>query len=179
MCLIVIGSDRGLCGGYNSSIIDNLQSFAQTMGKDNLSLITIGAIPKRRATKLGFRITDSLPLPSADEHEAFLDALTDRILTGFLKKEFSRVSVLFTQYLSALDKNTTVKEILPISPHDVAVDEKHALHDYDPAFATAIMDPSPTALIDRLLPEVRPVPFQCPCRSHSSANPEQLVNPVD
>lgn len=154
-CIVVIGSDRGLCGGYNSEVIDKLNEFAQSAERSQLTVVTIGAIPRRRAAKLHYNITASYPLPSPDKHEEFLDSIMKAITKGFIQGDFGTVKILYTHFISPLNKKPVVVDILPMTALNLTgVYTSLDPNDGTVFYNTAIMDPSATALINMLLPEV-------------------------
>jgi len=155
VCVVVIGSDRGLCGGYNSEVIDELIDFAETVDKSKLSVITIGTIPRRRAAKLNFKITSSYPLPTDETREAFLDSILDAITGGFARGEYGTVRILYTHFITPLNKNPVLVNILPMSSLNLqSVNSLTQPEDNPTFYNTAIMDPSAAELIDTLLPEL-------------------------
>lgn len=154
VCLIVFGSDRGLCGGYNSGIMDQLTSFSESNSKKNLSLITVGAVPRRRAKKLNFEITDSFSLPSPRERSELLDKLAARITADFTAGTIGRTGVIYTHFISPFNKQAVIRNILPMTALTDSVSAHKEGQEEDPALAAALYDPSVSVVLDRLLPEI-------------------------
>lgn len=154
-CLIVIGSDRGLCGGYNSEVINKLNEYASTAVKSSLSVITIGTIPRRRAAKLNFRITASYPLPSQGSVKPFLDSIIEIITGGFRRHEYGKVKIIYTHFISPLNKKPVIVDFLPMSSLNLQ-SAGNAQNTGDDAtfYNSAIMDPSAAFLLETLIPEL-------------------------
>jgi F-type H+-transporting ATPase subunit gamma len=154
ICVIVIGSDRGLCGGYNSAVMDQILKLADSHGKENLSLITIGRIPSKRAIKAGFNVISSYEIPSLEEHIDFLDSISKRVMSDFLRHEFASVRILHTQFLGLLNKPATIIDLLPLTDAALMLHDNEENQQHRNVFSAALFDPSPEYLVEALLPEV-------------------------
>ncbi len=153
ICVLVIGSDRGLCGGYNSAVMDLLTSLARAEGKENLALIVVGDIPRKRAAALGLRIDQSHRLPSLENRPELIDSIAGQMSAGFINGSYGRAMMIYTHFISPIDKDALIKNILPLSAIDIL--EGLGTAPPDPrVYSTAIYDPSAPELVERLVPEV-------------------------
>jgi len=119
--LVVIASNRGLCGAFNSNIIKmtvNLlaTTYAEQHAAGHVNLITIG----RKATEF-FRKRKYNVLSSHDE---LFDQLTfnnaaviaERLMKGFASGEFDRIELVYNQFKNAAVQRLIVEQYLPIAP---------------------------------------------------------------
>lgn len=155
VCFVVMGSDRGLCGGYNSVLMDRLSAALESEpGRDNVSVIVTGAVPRRRCSKMGLNILASFQQPEHERREEYLDQLSAAVNKGFASGTFGRVALIYTHYRSPLDKNPVLIDLLPLSslkPYSAA--SSASLLDAFP-FNSALYDPAPDSVMDFLVPEV-------------------------
>lgn len=114
--LIVIASDKGLAGAFNSNLT---KLYAQELLKDDKNgvanaTITIG----RKAAQFVARIKDTRVLgsyedlpdkPDGNELRAILDTVRDLFTNG----EVDAVDVIYTDYISSVLQRATVQRVLP------------------------------------------------------------------
>ena len=143
--LIVITSDRGLCGGFNAAICKTAERFIKEKSVDfpELSLMTIGRkgyeFLKNRAT-IGKNYTGVLS--NLNYQTAAL--IAQEVIAGFLAGEYSEVHLLFNAFKSVMSQDITRVQLLPISPP-----QEHE-EQFRPE---AIYEPSKDDLLTELLPK--------------------------
>ena len=143
--LVVITSNRGLCGGFNSSVIKKSISAINTKynGAD-VELFTIGKkgndILSKEYTVLENRndIFDDL---TYDNVAAVAQQLMDLYETG----SFDKIELVYNQFKNAATQITQLEQFLPIKPVEVAEDNEATL-DY-------IFEPSKEEIILELIPK--------------------------
>ncbi len=114
--LIVIASDKGLAGAYNSNV---LRKYTQelredeSMGVDN-STLTIG----RRATRFAVRLKGTELVGAYDDmsdkpqgHE--LRTIVDTAIDAFTSGEVDAVDIVYTEFFNAVKQEVTMQRILP------------------------------------------------------------------
>lgn len=114
--LIVIASDRGLAGAYNSNIT---RLYAHELKADDAAgikntTITIG----RKAAQFVARIKDTEVLGAYEElpdkpQGRELMAILDSIRTLFMSGEVDAVDVLFTDFINSVRQDAVIRRILP------------------------------------------------------------------
>lgn len=117
--LVVVGSDRGLCGGFNNNLFKEIEKYvdkdlAEIKAQGNLSLITIG----RKATDF-FKRRD---YPILVSHPGFFDKLSyDRAVhvirdatEGFLNDRFDHVFLAFNEFKTVISQNRVIEPLLPV-----------------------------------------------------------------
>ena len=116
--LIVISSDKGLCGAFNSNIIRQVNRFArekQSQGIE-ISLTTVGNkvtqfFTKYSDLKVRKSFTDifrRIGLPLAKEISADL-------YLGYISEYFDEVYVVYNKFYNALKQEVTFERIMPLS----------------------------------------------------------------
>ena len=117
--IVVITSNRGLCGAFNTNVINETrrivsEKYVSQFQKGNLTLLTIG--------KKGFdyfRRRDVKILP--DQNNLFNDLtfdnvniLAEMIMKSFASMEFDRVELVYNQFKNAAVQNLTSEVFLPV-----------------------------------------------------------------
>ena len=151
--VIVVGSDRGLCGGFNNNLFKEVELFIANNfenGKENegLNLITIGKKATAHFGKRSYSI--------ASQHPGFFDnleyelsaSLINEVMDDFINEQIDEVYLAYNEFKSVIAQNRKVEKILPLNAEDLVVaDTEKSVHsDY-------IYEPDQAAIIDELLPK--------------------------
>lgn len=121
--LIVITSNRGLCGGFNSNVIKMAVNLLQTdyahqHQQDNVSLITIGRKGTEFFRKRKYNVTES--------HDELFDRLTfdnvsplaESLMKAFAARQYDRIDIVYNQFKNAATQRLVVEQFLPIAPQE-------------------------------------------------------------
>lgn len=176
--LVLISSNRGLCGGFNANIykktieqIKNVEKIAiqrsfgerinPTVGKKiNLGAITIGKKGERIMRKLGINVIASFHNFSDTPSLVEAAPIAKIIKEEFIKNNFQKVAVIYTDYVSAITQKPTIRQVLPISPLDL---EKMLKALGDRSFENEIaeekpiefiFEPNPEFILEQMLPRL-------------------------
>lgn len=116
--MIIITSNRGLCGSFNSNIIKKTAAQVKAE-KANVDVIGIGKKGADFAKKMGFSLvaafTNMTDTPSLD------DALpiAKMVIDAYEKKSYDKVIVAYTDFKSAMFQIAKLRQVLPISETDL------------------------------------------------------------
>ncbi|HWR62218.1 MAG TPA: ATP synthase F1 subunit gamma, partial [Clostridia bacterium] len=108
---VVISSDRGLCGAYNSSVIKHA---ASGMKGKNTGVVTIGSIARDYFRKSGYELLKSYEsiTDTVLYHNARLIALD--IMRMYRKREVDEVVVYYNNFVSTIKYVQTEFRLLPL-----------------------------------------------------------------
>jgi F-type H+-transporting ATPase subunit gamma len=153
--LVVITSNRGLCGGFNSNIIKatlNLLSteYSEQLRKGNVTLITIGRKGSEFFRKRGYNVVES--------HDDLFDKLTfdnvaplaEKLMKAFAGKEYDRVQIIYNQFKNAAVQRLVVEQYLPILPVPPGPSAPDAMHTKHPDY---IFEPDQETILQLLIPK--------------------------
>lgn len=147
--LVVLTSTRGLCGGYNSSVLrtaivhldeqaaQGIETRVHMVGKKGISYFKF----LRRDTRE--QSTDIGDAPRFEQVEPIANGLIDR----FLKGEIASASVAYMKFFSAGLQRPVVQQLLPLAARETAEKKEAAGPTVQYEFS-----PSPQELLDELLP---------------------------
>ena len=145
---IVIGGDRGLCGGYNGNAIRMAERnmSAQRREGQTTALVTVG---KKIESYFRFRKFDidasfsgCLDEPAYEDARAIAEAVVPKFEDG----TYDRVDIVYTQFLSAGTQKVVTRQFLPLDTSSLVEDASEGPSaDYE-------FEPGPDAILDRLLP---------------------------
>ena len=115
--LIVITSDRGLCGAFNSNV--NKAAFRRMnyLEEQNGSTVTILPLGKKAndffTKRKAKKVVDFLSIFSELNFES-VRKVADFVMNDFRKKEFDRVEIIYNQFKNVATQILTTEQMLPI-----------------------------------------------------------------
>lgn len=116
LAVIVISSDRGLCGAYNTALTKAALKHYRKLGdqNENTELFFYGrkAFDLFRRYQIKGTLTEGFWGGSLTTSRT--DKVSDEFVERFLKGEFYRVDVVFTEFKSAMTQIPQAKTVLPL-----------------------------------------------------------------
>jgi F-type H+-transporting ATPase subunit gamma len=152
---IVIAADRGLCGGYNSSVIRAAEGSVRehaALGRD-YGLIVVGRKAESYFRYRDYRIdavfTGFSDQPSYEDARSVARAVEGPFLSG----EYDLVELIYTRFVSAGTQEVVVRPLMPLDRELLeGGDARPDSTDADGVPPTYEFEPSPDAILERLLP---------------------------
>lgn len=118
--LILITSNRGLCGAYNAQVIKKTLALLRAdNGSVNIDIVTIGRKGDTAMRRIGRNIIASFT--EIPDNISFNDTrpISSIALEEFKSGKYDKVMVSYTDFVSALTQQPNIKQILPISKESV------------------------------------------------------------
>lgn len=151
--MIVIGSDRGLCGAFNNNLFKVVEEkirthYAEFQEQGKLDIITVGRKADAYFKKRNYKVTGS--------NVGFFDKLNyestaeimENAITWFSEGSYDKVVLAYNEFKSIITQNRLVEEILPIQPDKLAVDEE----DTESGKGDYIFEPDTETILRDILP---------------------------
>lgn len=130
---IVITSDRGLAGAFNSNVIRRVTQTIQSRHKSNdeFAIIAIGRVARDFFTKRGMNV--ALEIVGISDQPNFSDIkdLTSSTVGMFEDETFDELYVFYNHYISAISQEVTEKKLLPLS--DLTTSGKLTSYEFEPS----------------------------------------------
>ena len=108
---IVISGDRGLAGGYNSNV---LKLAASGMDKEKDMVVALGNKSNDYFSRRDYNIAFKAVSSTEDMKISDLNHITKLVLDLFKKGKISEVSIVYTNLVTSLTQQPTIKKILPL-----------------------------------------------------------------
>ena len=147
--VLVISSDKGLCGSYNSSLYKKVKSFVSKSENTNFKYYFIGRKVKELLARDGVAQTKTYAYKKADPEFSEAEKIIDELAKLFREDQIGKVYVAYNSFVSAIEFNSEVKQVLPMT---VSSDEKEELLKSFPVDFK--YEPSAEEILDKLIPEV-------------------------
>jgi F-type H+-transporting ATPase subunit gamma len=144
-CLILVTSDRGLAGAFNTSLIRKASDFIKTSPVE-VAIFAVGKKGNLFFARRGFNVVQTLSVPSAGarlEDAITVGAATRRM---FESGEVDAIYVCYSKFYSAIRQTPQIVQLLPIEPPiGAATPAKGPSKSYE-------FEPDPEGLLNTLLP---------------------------
>ena len=148
--VIVVTSDRGLCGGYNSNLIKLAkltihEKYPAQYAKGNVRVLPIGKKGYEHFTKNGFKVVDAY-------WDIFTQLSFDRVQTAakyameaFAAKQVDAVEVIYSEFKNAASQTFIAEPFVPVPK--VTNTESKKKSDF-------IFEPNQSVLVAELMPKI-------------------------
>ena len=115
--VVLLTSDRGLCGAFNSQLLRSVQTDIDAFIADgkNVRLVAFGKKGVAHFRNRGYAIEDATVDLDPDSYADEADKLADRLVAEMAKDGFERVIVAYNEYRSVMVQEPAFKTVLPMS----------------------------------------------------------------
>ncbi len=183
--VIVVTSDRGLCGSYNSDILRKTVSFFKGELKSgidakmvaNLDLVSVGKKGSNfmKSTKDGELIAEFTGFGKEIEFEE-TTPIAKLLMDGYIKGNYDQVVVIYSHFESSLKQTPVVKQILPITREHIDIPELWEAISEEKNDTEFKFEPNPDAVLDCILPQfVRMQIFGAILESNASEHSARMI----
>lgn len=148
--LVLITSNRGLCGGFNNQVIKQARVLLEQYADKNVEILALG---KKAFEK--FKHDETMAkAPFSDEPFLLLDdltfeassALVEVIMQTFREGTYDRVEVVYNSFKNAAVQVCMTEQFLPIAPPESEEGESASAIDY-------IFEPNKEEIVQELVPQ--------------------------
>ena len=145
---IVITSDKGLVGGYNSTILKAVLDMIKRDhdSEDEYAIISIGGTGsdffKARNMNVAFELRGLEDHPSFDQ----VGKIISKAVGMYQNELFDELYVCYNHHINSLSREVRVEKMLPIADFDPNESEGHVLTKFE-------LEPDRDTILDQLLPQ--------------------------
>lgn len=176
--VILITSNKGLCGSYNTQILKKLKEELHNPEKlmvnrigfkkidpevsaDRLRIdfVTVGKKGENFLRKIDKDIIASFPQLTYYSVVEDVRPLAKIAMDGYLDKTFDKVVIAYTDYVSAIKQNVKIRQILPISKIDLEkqileMDQMAKEYGFEEPEVEYKVEPSPKEVLNFIFPRL-------------------------
>jgi len=150
VAIIVVTSDRGLCGGFNMNAILSAEelikdSYKEIYDNGNLSLYCIGKKGNDYFSRRDYKIERSETGIFSNLKFEFVTQLNKELSQKFLSNEFDQIIVVYNKFKSIVQQEIIHKQLYPVKPDINKGTQEEINLDY-------IFEPNKIEIINTLLP---------------------------
>src|SRR3989339_264996 len=197
VALIVISSNRGLCGGFNNAVVQKAMNSIRKHEKNikKTDIITLGTRARDLLLNEDQTVTADFIKQDVTTSAAEVSSMVHMIIKDYTEKKYDKVIVAYTDYVSAVKQQARVKQLLPIDPNPeeyLGIVGKSAGIEMTKEFISEkkekylkkgdmnfeyIFEPNPRAVLEKLMPRLLEVQiYQAVLESDASEHSARMMS---
>jgi F-type H+-transporting ATPase subunit gamma len=141
---LLITSDKGLCGGFNGSLIRKIALHLKDNSQNENSLIVAGKKGNDIFRNRPVTVTEEIIGWTKDFDYLKAQAIGENLSTLFSEKKVDKVFMVYNEFKSVMQQEVVVEQLLPVVPENLAHKDDTFAVDY-------IYEPDEEAILDELL----------------------------
>ena len=142
--IIIISSDKGLCGSFNSNLIKQFISYCDNINTKKVSVLPIGKKAYDFFKKSEYNlILDYWQSLNGFNYEKSSEIL-DYIISSFLDSKYDKVAIIYNEFKNVAVQKSVIEDFLPVIPES---DEKKEVNN------NYIFEPNKNKIVNNLIPQ--------------------------
>ena len=141
---LLITSDKGLCGGFNGSLIRKMTKHLKDNAQNENSLIVAGKKGNDVFRNRPVTVTEEIIGWTKDFDYLKAQAIGENLSTLFSEKKIDKVFMVYNEFKSVMQQEVVVEQLLPVVPENLAHKDDTFAVDY-------IYEPDEESILDELL----------------------------
>jgi F-type H+-transporting ATPase subunit gamma len=164
--LIIITSDRGFAGSFNSSVIRLAEKEIERLGKDKLQLFCLGKKSSEYFSKRNYNVVQSFYDFWKDMTFDTASDIAETFIAAFKNHEVDEVNVIYNRFKTLASQDLMMEKVLPID----------FTEDYNPKDYNYDYEPNKESIVKSLLPKHLKVQmWQQMLESYSSEEAARMI----
>jgi F-type H+-transporting ATPase subunit gamma len=157
-CVVVFTSDKGLCGGFNSNVLDKAEKLANSLDAPEHRFVVIGRKGVLHFRAEGVHVDKTFPGPGKEPNVQEIGDITRFLISSYLNQTYDEIHLVFTSFLSAMRSEPVSLKLIPLgSLEQAAAREEDGEKGREESSESRkqidfIFEPSVEQLADYLLP---------------------------
>jgi F-type H+-transporting ATPase subunit gamma len=164
--LIIITSDRGFAGSFNSSVIRLAEKEIEKLGKDKVQLFCLGKKSSEYFSKRNYNVVQSFYDFWKDMTFDTASDIAETFISAFKNHEVDEVNVIYNRFKTLASQDLMMEKVLPID----------FTEDYNPKDYNYDYEPNKESIVKSLLPKHLKVQmWQQMLESYSSEEAARMI----
>ncbi len=131
--LLVVTSDRGLCGAFNSNIIRRAEAFIREHPDWEFTLHLVGRKASDYFKRRDYEIRKVSLNILSDISFSHAVAIGNDVVENYLSEDFDQVFMVYNEFKSAIQQTVIVEQLLPIKPMDITEEVNPVEYSFEPS----------------------------------------------
>ncbi|TVQ64664.1 MAG: ATP synthase F1 subunit gamma [Balneolaceae bacterium] len=153
VAMIVVGSDRGLCGGFNTNLFRTVEThisaeLSEFQDSDKLDLFVIGRKGDQYFRKRKYQVVKSWPGFFDTLNYEDTSAIMSDLSLAFAEGKYDRVLIAFNEFKTVIAQNRVITDVLPVQVSELETD----IEPNENALAEYLYEPDAPTILSELLP---------------------------
>ena len=146
--VVIIGSDKGLCGSFNSNVLKRFSSFNSDSGINSnaISVLPLGKKTYDFFKKNNFNLIDKYWNMLNGFNYENASEIFNFIVGSYVNSEFDKVVIIYNEFKNVAVQKSVVEDLLPISKSMKGQNENNKNFNF-------IFEPNKAKIIEKLIPQ--------------------------
>ena len=146
--VVIIGSDKGLCGSFNSNLLKMFSSFHSDSGINSnaISVLPLGKKTYDFFKKNNFNLIDKYWNMLNGFNYENASEIFNFIVGSYVNSEFDKVVIIYNEFKNVAVQKSVVEDLLPISKSMKGQNENNKNFNF-------IFEPNKAKIIEKLIPQ--------------------------
>jgi len=114
VAIVLLSSDRGLCGGYNSNLFRRVEAFLEGLAVGQVPFTVVGRKGVEYFGRRGYSIHQRHSLQGGASPEELAARIAREVLSAFAAGEVAEAFVAYNRFRSALSQVPAVERLVPV-----------------------------------------------------------------
>ena len=133
---VILTSDRGLCGGFNTNIVKKAKSYFDKIEKDGkiLKIVTVGSKGNDQLKRIyGEKIVEKISFKDSKNINFFdADKVGKMIIQKFEKKEFDVCTIFYNKFKNVITQIPQAQQIIPLKTSEPEGNSSEDNYEFEP-----------------------------------------------
>ena len=145
--VVVVTSDRGLCGGLNTSLLKRLKIYLENPENsfDEIEIIAVGRKGKEFFAKTDFPIGMSLTDLTETETADKLSDIMLKLIKEYQEGQYNRLFLVYNHFLNVISQDIMIEQVLPLEAPQADEEEEDQVE--------FLLEPSQSDILNTILPQ--------------------------
>ena len=146
--VVIIGSDKGLCGSFNSNVLKRFSSFNSDSGINSnaISVLPLGKKTYDFFKKNNFNLIDKYWNMLNGFNYENASEIFNFIVGSYVNSEFDKIVIIYNEFKNVAVQKSVVEDLLPISKSMKGQNENNKNFNF-------IFEPNKAKIIEKLIPQ--------------------------
>ena len=146
--VVIIGSDKGLCGSFNSNVLKRFSSFNSDSGINSnaISVLPLGKKTYDFFKKNNFNLIDKYWNMLNGFNYENASEIFNFIVGSYVNCEFDKIVIIYNEFKNVAVQKSVVEDLLPISKSIKGQNENNTNYNF-------IFEPNKAKIIEKLIPQ--------------------------
>lgn len=148
--MVVLSSDRGLCGGFNTNINKFVDQYIKkhSPNYEKMDFIFIGRRANDFFIRRNVKVVNAITKLDKDISHKLASEVADKLMEYYLEGHYDEIRLVYNEFKSAIQQIVTTETLLPVDLSKQTFDKQKS----NVAFASdMIFEPKAEKIIDELL----------------------------
>jgi len=183
VAVLVIGSNRGLCGGFNLQTMSRVKQLVEKSGWSNqdvnIDYVSFGKKALHELTISGRTVAADFIKDDTTDEVADIVQLSNLLIQGYAAGQYDEIVVAYTHFHSSLKQEARIRHLLPVnrpSRYLGHVDKEQENKVNTVIYSEYIFEPNKDQVLESLLPRLVEVQlYQMVLESEASEHSARML----